>query len=87
MGYVAGHMPIMDFNPTRYITRTLLFAQLTNLSFCTGIAHQLSQQEPEPELHPGAALPVTVIDEDEDGEDFTGLTVKVCVELAKTISE
>lgn len=49
--------------------------QLTNLSFCTGIARQLSQQEPEPELHPGAALPVTVIDEDEDGEDFTGLTV------------
>ena len=82
-------MPIMDLDPTRYIiTFLLLFEQLLNLNFCTGIAHQLSQQEPESEPKPNfeAASPVT-INEDEDGEGIAGPTVEAHVELAKTICE
>lgn len=81
-------MPIVDLDPTRYVIMfLLLIEQLLNLNFCTGIARQLSQQEPEPEPDFEAASPVTVIDEDEDGEDIAGPTVEAHVELAKTICE
>ena len=78
-------MPIVDLNEIRYVHVSALIEWLPNLTSYSGIARDLSQQDPMPELE--AAPPVATANDDKDGEDVAGPTVEARVELAKTISK
>ena len=78
-------MPIVDLNEIRYVHVSALIEWPPNLTSYSGIAHDLSQQDPMPELE--AAPPVATAKDDKDGEDVVGPTVEARIELAKTISK
>ena len=68
----------------------LLIEWLLTLYFI-GITYEINQPgyvpEPEPEPNVGDALPVSLLDNDEDGEDIDGPTVETHVKLMSTISK
>ena len=69
-------MPIVDLNEIRYIHVSALIEWLPNLTSYSGIACDLSQQDPIPELE--AAPPVATANDNKDGEDVAGPTVEAC---------
>ena len=66
----------MDLYEIRYVHVSALIEWPPNLTSYSGIARNLSQQDPMPELE--AAPPVATANDNKDGEDVVGPTVEAC---------